>query len=423
MAENAYAAIKIRDFRLLLAGRLLVTVAVQIQGMAVGWQIYSLTHNPLALGLVGLSEAIPAIGVALYAGHVADMVDRRRIILWSVFTLTLCMALLSVCSYQLAQKESLQWIIYAVIALSGFARGFYGPGIFGLTSDIVPRQHYGNAAAWQSTVWQASAVAGPMIGGMLYIWLAAPATYMVSSLLLIIGFVLFLFVRARTVHEKPAEKISVVENIAQGVRFVFSNQIILAAMAMDLFAVLFGGAVALLPIFTKEVFHMGPQALGVLRAAPCVGAFCTATILTHHPIATHTGKVFLAVVAGFGLCMIAFGLSTNFYLSFVLLALSGVLDGISVWVRSTIYQLLTPNDMKGRIAAVNSMFIGSSNEIGEFESGVTAKLMGLVPSVVFGGCMTLLVVLYSGIKAPKLRRLHMHDLYKQSEEMAQLKSS
>ncbi|HEY9719154.1 MAG TPA: MFS transporter [Trichormus sp.] len=419
MAENAYAAIKIRDFRLLLCARTLVTIAVQIQGMAVGWQMYSLTHNALALGLIGLSEALPAIGVALYAGHVADIADRRRIILFSVFTLTVCMALLSFSSFALAQHEALQWIIYAVVGLSGFARGFYGPGIFGLTSDIVPREHYGNAAAWQSAFWQGSSVAGPMIGGALYIWLNASLTYLVSAISLSAAFCLFLLVKARTVHSQSGEKVSVVDNIAQGVRFVFSNQVILGAMAMDLFAVLFGGAVALLPIFTKEIFHMGPQALGVLRAAPCVGAFCTATILTHHPIASHTGKVFLCVVAGFGLCMIAFGLSSNFYLSFVLLAMSGVLDGISVWTRSTIYQLLTPNDMKGRIASVNSMFIGSSNEIGEFESGVTAKLMGLVPSVVFGGCMTLLVVLYAAIKAPKLRNLHMHDLYKQSEELGQ----
>jgi hypothetical protein len=210
---------------------------------------------------------------------------------------------------------------------------------------------------------------------------------------------------------KAKNDVSVFENIKEGVRFVFSNQVILAAMALDLFAVLFGGAVALLPIFTSEIFHMGPHGLGLLRAAPGVGSFLMAALLTHRPLARHTGAILLASVAGFGFCMIGFGVSTSFYFSLFLLALSGALDGVSIYVRTTIIQLLTPSDMKGRVAAVNSIFIGSSNEIGEFESGVAAKLMGLVPSVVFGGCMTLLVVLAATIKAPKLRALHMQQLH------------
>ena len=225
---------------------------------------------------------------------------------------------------------------------------------------------------------------------------------------------IFAFLRLKVRMTATAKKdTSIVENIKEGLHFVFSNEIILGAMAMDLFAVLFGGAVALLPVFTAEVFHMGPQALGMLRAAPCVGALITATILTHHPLKHNAGRIFLGAVGGFGLCMIAFGLSRNFYLSLFLLALSGILDGISVYVRSTIYQLLTPMDMKGRVSAVNNIFIGSSNEIGEFESGVTAKIMGLVPSVVFGGCMTLLVVLFTMFKAPKLRNLNMENLYEE----------
>jgi hypothetical protein len=214
---------------------------------------------------------------------------------------------------------------------------------------------------------------------------------------------------------KAKNDVSDLENIKEGINFVFSNQIILGAMALDLFAVLFGGAVALLPIFTSEIFHQGPQGLGVLRAAPSVGSFLTAALLTHRPLVRHAGAILFASVAGFGFCMIGFGLSTSFYFSLFLLALSGAFDGVSIYVRSTIIQLSTPNDMKGRVAAVNSIFIGSSNEIGEFESGVTAKLMGLVPSVVFGGCMTLLVVLATSIKAPKLRELHMHQLQAQNK--------
>jgi MFS family permease len=409
---SPYAALKIADFRALLAGRLMGTVALQIQGMAVGWQIYALTKDPLALGFVGLSEALPAIGVALYAGHVADIVDRRKIALWSIFTLIICLGLLSGCSAGITDKGLLVWIIYLIIALTGFARGFYGPAVFGLTGDIVPRELYGNAAAWGSACWQASAVAGPIIGGILFLWLAAPATYLISTLLLIGAFLLFLRVKARMKVEDKKEA-SVMENIKEGLQFVFSNQIILGAMALDLFAVLFGGTVALLPIFTNEVFHMGPQALGVLRAAPSVGALLTATYLAHRPITKNAGHIFLISVAGFGLCMIAFGLTTSFYLALALLAISGMLDGISVYLRSTIYQLMTPADMKGRVSAVNNIFIGSSNEIGEFESGVAAKVFGLVPSVVLGGCMTLLVVLVTIVKAPKLRKLDMQTLFKE----------
>ncbi|MBU6452818.1 MAG: MFS transporter [Cyanobacteria bacterium REEB67] len=417
MTQSPYAALKLADFRLLMIGRLLTTVAVQIQAIAVGWQIYALTKNPLSLGLVGLSEALPAIGVALYAGHVADVVDRRRIALWSVSALVVSMALLSFASFTVSEPNLLVGLIFTVVALSGIARGFYGPAVFGIMADIVPRPLMGNASAWTSTVWQASAVAGPMLGGLLYVWLAASRTYLASALLLLASLFCFVAVKART-DLQPAKHASVVANIKDGLRFVFSNQIILGAMALDLFAVLFGGAVALLPIFAAEVFHMGPQALGILRAAPSVGAVLTAVILTHHPIARHSGVVLMASVAGFGVCMIAFGLSSNFYLSLVLLVLSGVLDGVSVWVRSTIFQLVTPNDMKGRVSAVNNIFIGSSNEIGEFESGVAAKIMGLVPSVVFGGCMTLLVVLFTVFIAPKLRALHVESLYHPEDNAA-----
>jgi MFS family permease len=394
MSQNPYAALKLPDFRLLLVGRLLGTVAVQIQAIAVGWQIYAITKNPLSLGLIGLAEALPSIGVALYAGHVADIVDRRKIALWSLAALTVSMALLALASYYVADSGLLVTIIFTVVALSGFARGFYGPAVFGIMSDMMPRELLPNASAWSSTVWQGSAVVGPMLGGFIYAWLAAPPTYLVSFVLLLASFNCFLFLKSRT-ELNPPTGASVMANITEGLRFVFSNEIVLGAMALDLFAVLFGGAVALLPIFVSEVFHMGPHALGYLRASPAV---------------------LMASVAGFGFCMIAFGLSTNFYLSLALLAISGALDGISVWVRSTIFQLVTPNDMKGRVSAVNNIFIGSSNEIGEFESGVAAKFMGLVPSVIFGGCMTLLVVLFTVFKAPKLRRLHVQSLYQTEPE-------
>ncbi|HEY9715074.1 MAG TPA: MFS transporter [Chroococcales cyanobacterium] len=412
--NDPYAAVKIGDFRRLLTGRLFVTVALQIQSLAVGWQIYELTKNPLALGCIGLAEVIPAIGVALYAGHVADKVDRRKIALLAIFIMWVCMLLLGGLSFAITSDSLLLPVIYIVIAFTGLARGFYGPAIFGLISDIVPRPLYGNAAAWNSSVWQFSAMAGPVLGGFLYYWLTAPATYLVSACLMFASGLLFILVRSRT-EIKADSATSVKESMIGGLKFVFSNQVMLGAMALDLFAVLFGGAVALLPIFTSEVFHMGSEALGFLRAAPCIGALITSTILLHRPINHNAGKYLLIAVAGFGICMIAFGLSVNYYASLALLAVSGALDGVSVYVRNTIFQLLTPNDMKGRVSAVNNIFIGSSNEMGEFESGVTAKWLGLVTSVVFGGTMTLVVVLLTALKAPQLRNLQMNELFREDE--------
>ncbi len=415
MTSSAYSSLKISDFRYFIAARLAVNIALQIQGVAVGWQIYALTKDPLSLGLVGLSEAFPAIGIALYAGHIADIIDRRIIALYATFLLIVSSIFLTVASASVESIPVLVGVIYCLMALSGLARGFYAPAVFGIMSDIVPRKHYGNAIAWNTTIWQASAVAGPCLGGFLYIYFAAAKTYFFSTIFLVVAFAFFVLIKSRTVFA-ARESVSVFENIKEGLHFVFSNQIVLGAMALDLFAVLFGGAVALLPIFTSEVFHCGPQVLGILRAAPPLGACLTSMILTHRPIAKDAGIALLAAVSGFGICMISFGLSTSLCFSLILLALSGALDGVSVWLRTTIFQLATPPHMKGRVAAVNSMFIGSSNEIGEFESGMTAKIMGLVPSVVFGGCMTLLVVLITAFKAPKLRKLHLTTLYKEGAQ-------
>lgn len=407
--DNPYAALKIRDFRFFLFGRLFVQVAVQIQALASGWQIYEITKNPLVLGLIGLAEALPAICISLYAGHVADIHDRRKIALSAVFAIFICIGSLCLGSHFLTGAPLLI-CLFSVIALSGIARGFYGPGIFGMLSDIVPRHTISNAAAWNSATWQGSAMAGPVIGGFLYNYLGVVKTYGLSSLLLLGSFFCFLSLKT-SFHKEAKEAVSAIANIKEGLKFVFSNEILLGAMSLDLFAVLFGGAVALLPIFSAEVYHMGPEALGFLRAAPSLGALITASLLTHMPIKSNAGAIFLSCVAGFGLTMIAFALSSNFYVSLVVLALSGVLDGVSVYIRSTIYQLVTPDDMKGRVSSVNNIFIGSSNEIGEFESGVAARFLGLIPSVVFGGSMTLLVVLITAFKAPNLRKLHLQNLY------------
>lgn len=398
--------LSIVDFRYLLVARVLVNLATQIQGMAVGWQVYELTKNPLSLGLVGLAEVLPSIAVALYAGHITDVMERRRIAIGAALVLCVSFAALSFASAGHLPSATLMPMIYGFVALSGLGRGFYGPSVFALLSQIVPRSEYGKASAWNTTMWQTSAVLGPIIGGFIYVKFGAANTYAATCFLLLSATVCFYVIKSRTnLDTSPIG--SVWESITEGLRFVFSNQIILGAMCLDLFGVLFGGAVALLPIFTDEIFHRGPEALGLLRAAPSVGAFLTAAILTRYPIRKKAGWVFLTCVAGFGLCMIAFGISELFYVSLAILALSGVFDAVSIYVRATIYQLHTPDEMKGRVASVNGIFISSSNEIGEFESGVTAKLMGTVRSVIFGGCATLFVVLATAFKAPKLRQLDL----------------
>ena len=288
-----------------------------------------------------------------------------------------------------------------------------------MISDIVPREALGNAAAWNSAIWQTAAVGGPVLGGVLYGQFAATNTYLFSTIVMVLSLTCFALIKTSSAI-RPKGKVDVYTNIKEGLNFVFSNQIILGAMALDLFAVLFGGAVALLPMFSAQIYHLGPQALGFLRAAPSVGALCTSSFLTHNPINKNAGRTLLFAVGGFGLCMIAFALSKNFYLALSLLAFSGALDGVSVYVRNTIFQLSTPEHMKGRVSAVNNIFIGSSNEIGEFESGVAANALGLIPSVIFGGCMTLLVVIIAWFKAPKLKRLDMENLFEIKEKPVEI---
>lgn len=398
-----------KDFRYLLIGRLLFTLATQIQSLAVGWQMYELTKSPLMLGFIGLAEALPNIAMALFAGHVADSSQRKDVALRSVAGMLVLTAVLTVITFM--NVPGLIYAIFAVIAVTGAARSFYAPSCFGLVADILPRKLYAKAGAINSAIWMGSAIAGPLLGGGLYLLGKASLTYAVSTILLALSMFCFFWIKTR--HNLASSEQGVIESIKDGLKFVFSNQVVLGAMALDLFAVLFGGTVAMLPVFADKIFHMGPMALGMLRGAPPVGAVLILIYLSRYPVKQNAGKILLACVGGFGLCMIGFGLSTNYYFSLVLLALSGALDGVSVYLRSTIFQLVTPPEKRGRVAAVNSIFIGSSNEIGEFESGLTARLMGLIPSVIFGGCMTLVVVVWTTIKAPKLRKLNIEELQKQ----------
>lgn len=404
--SNPYAALQIRDFRLFVSARFCVTLAIQIQAVVVGWQVYEVTKDPLSLGLIGLAEAVPSISVSLYAGHLADIIQRKRIIIITLLTLFVCSVALLFFTTR-AGSFILQhgvFPIYAIIFISGVARGFITPALFSFMPQLVPRELYQNAISWNSTLWEMASIGGPPIGGLIYGFFGITAAYTIDATLMLMGVTLALLVVDRPLPSITDEQ-GIVDKVKAGLQFVFQNKIILSAISLDLFAVLFGGAVALLPIFADQILDVGKIGLGFLRSAPGIGAVLTALYLTYHPIKKSMGRILLYSVAGFGLCMIFFAVSRNFWLSMSMLAISGAFDCVSVIVRGTLLQTLTPENMKGRVSAVNNIFIGSSNEIGAFESGVAARLLKVVPSVIFGGVMTLLVVGVTAWKAPSLRKL------------------
>lgn len=409
---DTYAALRIRDFRYFVVSRLVLTMAFQMTDLVAQWQVYALTHDKLALGLMGLAEALPNLAIALYAGHIVDKYSRKHVALIAL-TVSLSVSLiLAYVSHNVSTIFPAVGIIpfYIAAGIGGLASGFAAPAFFALLSETVPTELYGKASAWSSSTWQTGAIIGPALGGFLFWLIDATKTYLTSSCLLLIAIGALWLIKNRHVPLKESEKQPVLKNLAEGVRFVFRNQIILGALSLDLFAVLFGGAIALLPVFASDILHVGPQGLGILRAAPSVGAVIMALVLAHRDLRGKVGYQLLGAVFGFGLCIIVFALSKSFVLSLIVLALSGALDSVSVIIRSTILQVRTPNAMRGRVASVNMMFIGSSNEIGAFESGLAAKLMGTVPSVIFGGCMTLLTVVATAIFAPKLRDMDAKEL-------------
>ncbi len=409
--HDAYAVLKVRDFRLFLTFRFFTTIAFQMQGLIVGWQMYELTRDPLALGLIGLAEALPNIATALYAGHAADRYNRKRIIV--IFTLlflvgTTLLFLFSIKSIGIIGIFGV-FPIYLVVMISGVSRAFLYPSIIALMSQLIPRSLFTNASTWNSTMWHVAAITGPALGGMIYGFLGVRVAYLCVLFFLMLALILLFIVKS-----PPMPKIvygeKLLYRLASGLKFVFKNQILLGAMSLDMFAVLFGGAIAMLPVFAAEVLMVGPQGLGFLRAAPMAGAVIMSLVMAHRPPMVQAGRYMMIGVAGFGLSIICFALSHNFYLSLALLMFSGMFDNVSVIIRATAMQLLTPDEMRGRVASVNAIFIGSSNEIGSFESGVAAKLMGLIPSVIFGGMMTLGIVGFTAKFAPKLRKLNLREI-------------
>lgn len=414
--NDPYAALRFREFNIFLLVRFAMVFAWSMQFVVIEWEVYSITKNPLSLGIIGLMEVIPAVSMALFAGHIVDQSEKRGLLVkcilgFSVVSLGLFLLTWPEVVGDLP-TDSVLYTIYFLVFLGGIVRAFLGPTIFSLFSLLVPKKVYPNAATWSSSVWQMGAVVGPAAAGFLIHWIGVHwSMCFVFAFSLMALLVLFQIPKKPILNPNIGEPI--MKSLKEGIKFVKDTRVILGALTLDMFAVLFGGAVALLPIYAQDILKVGPEGFGVLRAAPAVGALLIMFTSAHFPLNKNAGIKLLAAIFGFGICIIIFGISTWFWVSVIALFLSGATDGISMVIRQTILQLRTPDAMRGRVASVNSMFVGSSNELGAFESGVTAKLMGTVTAVVFGGTMTILTVLGTGAYFPKLRKL---DLRKDIEE-------
>ena len=408
--HDPFAALRIKEFMFFLNTRFFLTLAIMMQSVIVSWQIYDITHDKLALGLICLAEAIPFILVSLFSGHLADVISRKLIILISMAFLLLSTSALLYFSLESSTvlKNYGTLPIYFVFGFIGIVRGFIAAAFPAFMAQIVPRELYANSATWNSSVWHVGAVIGPAIAGIICT-IDFQTAYTLNLCFSFLAIFSFFFIASKPVPVKT-KKETILQSLSGGIKFVFSNQLILGALSLDLFAVLFGGAVAMLPAFAEDILHVGSTELGFLRAAPALCAIVTAIILAYKPITKNAGRNLFLNVALFGVATVLFAVSTNYYLSLFFLFLTGAFDNVSVVIRHTILQLSTPDDMRGRVSAVNSIFIGSSNEIGGFESGVAANAMGLVRSVIFGGVMTILIVAGTYKVAPKLRKLDLKNI-------------
>lgn len=403
--------LKIKEFLSFLGLRFGLIFALNMQITIIFYWVYHITNDKLALGFVGLAEVIPAIGCSLFAGHFVDLAEKRKMVLYCVAGYIL----LGVCLFTLTTPFSLGhmgvnttlYLIYALVFFGGIIRSFMGPSVFSLFGLIVPRNLYPNGTSWSSMAMQLGGVLGPLVAGLM---IALDGVLLGMFIVVIIQFLLLipiLSIKTKPILKK--EKEPILQSLAQGLRFVFKTPALLGAQLLDMFSVLFGGAVALLPVYQKEILHVDEVGFGILRSAPGIGALITMGILAFLPLRRHPGKKLFVAVTGFALSIIIFGISTNFLLSFFMLLLSGMFDAVSVVIRSTILQLVTPDEMRGRVASVNTMFVSSSNELGDFESGVMAHWLGTVRAVVTGGFITLGVVALTFMSAPQLRKFGFYD--------------
>jgi MFS family permease len=405
------------DFKVLMSARILLSFAVQMQAVIVGWQMYALTHDPLSLGLIGLAEAIPALGLALYAGYLIDrgnpLTAYKRVL--SASLLSAAIVLFSQLFRDHLELHSQIIALYCASLVTGSARAFFQPAVYSIVPQIVKRSDLSRSSAWMSTTIQISRGAGPAIGGLIYGFCGFTFSAAVVCGFIVLALVTAQFLKfhgrreAQPVREKHTPR-SFIKELFSGAAFVYRSPILISAMSLDMISVLFGGVTALLPIYASDILMVGPQGLGILRAAPAIGAAISAFILTRVQLKKNAGTWLFSSVAGFGVCILVFGASQNFMLSLWALGLSGAFDSVSMIIRTAAVQLASPDNMRARISSVNTIFIGSSNELGQFESGVAAKLMGTVPSVYFGGVMCLLTVAVTSLLSKPLRKLDLDEL-------------
>lgn len=416
---DPYAALRIKEFNIFLLVRFLLVFGWSMQFIVIEWEVYSLTKDPLSLGIIGLMEIIPAFTMALFAGHIVDQNEKRNL-------LALCIAAFSIISLGLFlltwdvvtgswETKTILYGIYALVFFGGFLRSFFGPTIFSLIALIVPKKIYPNAATWSTSTWKAAGVLGALFGGFFIHWIGVASTLCIIFVSVLISLIVTFQIKRKPILN-PNIGESVKNSLKVGVKFVFTNKAILGALTLDMIAVLFGGTVALLSVFAQDILKVGSQGFGILNASISLGSIVSMFLTTYMPISKNAGIKLLTSIFAFGVCIIVFGLSSVFWISVVALFLSGAADGVSMVIRQTILQLKTPDNMRGRVSSVNSMFVGSSNELGAFESGLTAKLMGTARAVVFGGVMTLLTVVAIGMKNKVLRNLDLTKDYQEHEE-------
>jgi MFS family permease len=409
-SQASFLSFRYIDFRRFIFSKFMLTLALRIQFVVLTWQVYQITHDKLSLGLVGLSEAIPAVGLALYGGYVADRKERRKIliIVMALQLITSVILMFISLKYDKHPEYVSALPFYAIMFTIGLLRSFYSPAQMPLMTQIIPREAYANSSAWNSTFWHIATVVGAAGGGIIFAILGTYYTYLVIVILLLIALIQMI-----RVSPQPLQKVlrdeGMLVSIKQGLRFVFAKQEIFGAMLLDLIAVLFGGATAMLPVFASDVLKVGKEGYGLLQAAPFIGSVAIALYMTQHPPLKNSGRKLLLCVSAFAVCMIFFALSKNFYLSMIILAISGAFDNVSVVIRSTILQLFTPDEMRGRVSSVSTMFISSSNEIGAFESGFAAKIFGLIPSIIGGGIIALTSTGITMAAMPRLRNLSLDD--------------
>jgi MFS family permease len=420
--EDPYAALRIKEFNIFLIVRFLLVFGWSMQFIVIEWQVYSMTKDPLSLGIIGLMEIIPAFTMALFAGHIVDQKEKRNLlaVCTAAFSL-ISLGLFFLTTQQVVGNWSVDHVLYAIYALvffGGFLRSFFGPTIFSLVALLVPKNIYHNAATWSTSTWKTASVSGALFGGFFISWIGVDKTLCIVFLLVLLSFIILFQIKKKPVlNKKIGEPMK--ESLQAGVKFVFQNKAILGVLTLDMVAVLFGGTVAILSVFAQDILKIGPTGFGVLNASISLGSILTMFVTTYIPIHKKTGKKMLVSVFIFGLSIIAFGVSSVFWLSVLALFISGAADGISMVIRQTILQIKTPDEMRGRVSSVNSMFVGSSNELGAFESGLAAKIAGPVIAVVFGGTMTIITTVVSGITNPTLRNLDLSkDLYTSEKQNA-----